>query len=122
MAEYKYGMRLRGYSIGCQPKDGFIERSDDPTGRYYDILTYDRLLTDKELEDYELDLISQEGAEDMKYYVVDRISGYHDEDDGAYTSLSKARAERDAMNRQAVKEGHKPDFWLIIDSNGNEVE
>lgn len=56
---YRYGMRLRGYSIGCQPK-GVIDREDDESGRYYDILVYDRQLTDKELEDYELDFIGKE--------------------------------------------------------------
>lgn len=57
---YYYGMRLRGFSIGCQPKDGFIDREDDVSGRYYDILIYDRQLTDKELQDYELDFIGKE--------------------------------------------------------------
>ncbi len=52
---YKYGMRLRGFSIGCQPMDGLVERQDDTTGRYYDILVYDRELSDVELEAYELD-------------------------------------------------------------------
>lgn len=60
MEEYRYGMRLRGYSIGCQPK-GVIDREDDPTGRYYDILTYDRELSSHEVEAYDLDLI--EGSE-----------------------------------------------------------
>lgn len=57
---YRYGMRLRGFSIGCQPKQGLIERMDDPTNRYYDILVYDRSLTKKELEDYELDDLNEE--------------------------------------------------------------
>jgi len=39
----------------CQPKAGFVERQDDPTGKYYDILVYNRELTEKELSDYELD-------------------------------------------------------------------
>lgn len=56
---YRYGMRLRGFSIGCQPRDGFIERMDDPSGRYYDILIYDRQLTDRELEAYELDYLGK---------------------------------------------------------------
>lgn len=54
---YKYGMRLRGFSPGCQPKDGFIERQDDPTGKYYDILIYNRELTADELNSYELNRI-----------------------------------------------------------------
>ena len=119
---YRYGMRLRGFSIGCQPRDGFIERMDDPSGRYYDILAYDRQLAEKELEDYELDDLNERNETMAKYYVVDCISGYHDEEDEPYTSLAEARAERDAMNRQAIKEGHRPDFWLIVDSKGNEVK
>ena len=55
---YRYGMRLRGFSIGCQPRKGFVEREDDTTGRYYDILVYDRELTEQELADYELDALT----------------------------------------------------------------
>ena len=54
---YVYGMRLRGFSIGCQPMEGFIERWDYITDKYYDILMYNRKLTDKELKEYELDYI-----------------------------------------------------------------
>lgn len=55
---YMYGMRLRGFSIGCQPNDGFIDRIDDRTGRYHDIIIYNRKLSDEETEQYELDRIS----------------------------------------------------------------
>lgn len=55
--KYLYGMRLRGFSLGCQPKEGFVERTDDDTGKYYDILAYSRELSDKELQDYELDYL-----------------------------------------------------------------
>jgi hypothetical protein len=44
---YYYGMRLRGYSPGAQPKN-VVERRDDPTGRYYDIIAYTQPLTDDE--------------------------------------------------------------------------
>ena len=54
---YKYGMRLRGFSIGCQPKEGFIERLDDTTGRYYDIIAYNRALSADEINHYSLDLL-----------------------------------------------------------------
>ena len=57
---YKYGMRLRGFSIGCQPMDGFIERKDDTTGKYHDILIYNRPLKNEELKAYELDYIGTE--------------------------------------------------------------
>ena len=48
-------MRLRGFSIGCQPMNGLIRREDDTSGKYHDILMYDRELTEKELVEYELD-------------------------------------------------------------------
>ena len=54
---YKYGMRLRGFSIGCQPMNGLLRREDDKTGKYHDILVYDRRLTERELEKFELDEI-----------------------------------------------------------------
>lgn len=58
--QYRYGMRLRGFSPGCQPMSGLDHREDDKTGRYYDILVYNRPLSDKEAEDYELDCIEKE--------------------------------------------------------------
>lgn len=57
---YVYGMRLRGFSIGCQPMNGFVKRMDDPFCKYHDLLFYDRELTEKELEDYELDYLGQQ--------------------------------------------------------------
>ena len=56
---FKYGMRLRGFSIGCQPMKGFYERQDDPGRKYHDILIYERKLTDEELKDYELDFLGE---------------------------------------------------------------
>lgn len=60
MNTYTYGMRLRGFSIGCQPKEGFVERRDDISGLYYDVIVYERKLTKKELDDYELDYLGEE--------------------------------------------------------------
>ena len=60
MKEYKYGMRLRGFSPGCQPKEGFLRREDDNMGDYYDIIVYDRPLAEDELRDYELDALNTE--------------------------------------------------------------
>lgn len=60
MSEYKYGMRLRSFSIGAQPKRGLIRREDSTDKRWYDVLIYDRPLTEQELTDYELDMIQEE--------------------------------------------------------------
>lgn len=51
---YTYVYRLRGFSLGCQPK-GFISHNDNE-GRHGSV-TYDRALTKKEMDDYELILL-----------------------------------------------------------------
>lgn len=56
---FKYGMRLRGFSIGCQPMNGLL-MAEDGDKKYHDYLYYERKLTDKELKDYELDFIGEE--------------------------------------------------------------
>lgn len=56
---YKYGMRLRCFSIGCQPMKGLITNLDDASGRYHDLLLYNRRLTPREVLDYELDFIEE---------------------------------------------------------------
>ena len=55
--EYRYGMRLRGFSPGAQPK-GVLRREDDPTGKYHDIIVYDRPLSAEEISNYDLDTIT----------------------------------------------------------------
>ena len=57
---YVYGMRLRGFSPGCQPMDG-LGSVMEGNEKYYNILIYNRELTDEEIRDYELDRISEEG-------------------------------------------------------------
>ena len=57
--KFLYGMRLRGFSPGCQPMNGLIGRGEDVTGKYYDVLMYDRELTQDEVNDYELERIEE---------------------------------------------------------------
>ena len=54
---YLYGMKSRGYSLGCQPTNGLTERRDDNTGKYWDLLVYNRRLCNQELQDYELEFV-----------------------------------------------------------------
>lgn len=49
--KYWYTYRLRGFSIGCQPK-GFVD-SDETVGRF-GAIAYDRPLTEAECYEYEL--------------------------------------------------------------------
>ena len=65
MKTYVYGMRLRGFSPGCQPMYGLDHREDDTVGlrpgggKYHDLLVYWRPLSSKEMDDYELDVIRE---------------------------------------------------------------
>ena len=60
---YTYGMKLRGFSIGCQPNKGFIKRINSTDSKYYDLIEYDRKLTDEEVKRYSLNLIEGEDNE-----------------------------------------------------------
>ena len=60
-----YGMRLRPFSIGCQPMNGLIRVEEDKAGKYHNILVYAMPLNDHELEEYELDYL----GEDRRSYV-----------------------------------------------------
>lgn len=51
---YKYAMKYRGYSIGCQPMQNLIEAQEDPTGKYYNILLYSEPLTPEQIQSYQL--------------------------------------------------------------------
>ena len=55
---YVYGMRLRGFSPGCQPMKGLVGTMEG-IGRYHCVLIYNRELTDKEIRDYELDRLEE---------------------------------------------------------------
>lgn len=57
MTTYVYGMRLRGFSPGAQPRDGLLGREDIKTNKYYDIIAYGRELSAEEQEHYSLDYL-----------------------------------------------------------------
>lgn len=56
---YYYGMKYRGASPGAQPK-GMLGFKEDISRKYYDIIEYDRMLTEKEVRDYDLEFIKTE--------------------------------------------------------------
>lgn len=66
MKIFKYGMRLRGFSIGCQPMKGILYREDDMNGRYHAILVYSRELSRKERIEYDLDYLGESDIIDGK--------------------------------------------------------
>jgi len=64
MKKYIYGMRLRGCSIGTQP-DRFEIIENTIEDKYYDLLAYEKPLSDEELKEYELDYIGAIGNGEM---------------------------------------------------------
>lgn len=54
---YAYGMRARGFCLGCQPMKGWLDRKGDPLCIYYDVLFYNRQLSETEMKGYELDYL-----------------------------------------------------------------
>lgn len=58
MTTYAYGMRLRPASPGAQPK-GLIDIKEGGK-MYHNIITYSRILSEKEVRDYELDYLGEE--------------------------------------------------------------
>lgn len=55
---YYYGMKYRGFSPGAQPKKGLIGCIENNETEYYDVIEYDRKLTDEEISNYELEEIN----------------------------------------------------------------
>ena len=55
---YKYGMKLRGFSIGCQPSGvkHYEDVSKLETG-YWSYIYYDRKLTNEEMNKYDLEYL-----------------------------------------------------------------
>lgn len=119
---YRYGMRLRGFSIGCQPMDGLVERQDDTSGKYHDILVYDRELTKQELEEYELDKVK--GEQVMRY----RVSTTTHRSDGSQIDNWKgdyieAESKADAIAEEAEWEARllKEDDVSDVKVDGDKV-
>lgn len=64
MDKYRYGMKFRGFSIGCQPMRGLRDVTEDRHGIYHNILGYDRQLEPREVEEYELTYLGKEEVAD----------------------------------------------------------
>lgn len=66
MKLHRYGMRLRPFDIGCQPKKGFV-KADESDKRFWNVIYYSRYLTDEEMFVYSLtDLGEVEDGEEEK--------------------------------------------------------
>ena len=106
---YTYGMKLRGFSIGCQPKEGFIKRLDDNSGKYHDLIVYNRKLTEEEVNQYELDYI-----EDVDSLII------LDYDSKEYNDLKEAVKRFDGET--LVEEGFTVNIQVLPNDRGIRIE
>ena len=56
---YKYGLKTRGFGIGCQPK-GFVKAEDTNDSKYYSYVWYNEKLEEGLVQKFEMELV-QEG-------------------------------------------------------------
>ena len=92
--KYFYGMRLRGFSPGCQPMKGFIQRLDFGSNKYWDVIIYDRPLSKEDERHFSLtplygfeytdnlgneELCSFENVEDAARNIEGRLMFAYDE-------------------------------------------
>lgn len=60
MTLHKYGMRLRGFSPGAQPKGVVLaENADKITQKYYNYIYYAEKLSEKDRATYDLDYLGE---------------------------------------------------------------
>jgi len=59
-AKFKYTYRSRGFSPSCQPMNGLINH-ENQKGYKFEVITYNRKLTCKEISDFELIDLNEEG-------------------------------------------------------------
>ncbi len=52
---FEYGMKIRPFSIGCQPNGAIdVKEANKAQTGFYDIVVYDRELSDEEISKFEL--------------------------------------------------------------------
>lgn len=68
---FKYTYRTRGFSIGCQPKD-FIKFEQEE--HKFETIYYDRELTKKEIEEYELIDLNSNNKRSYKVNIEEVLS------------------------------------------------
>ena len=77
--EFRYGMRLRGFSPGCQPMNGLLRREGDVTGKYHDIIVYSRQLYFEEVYAFDLDALTWFAVQEDSADAWDNGSHNYDE-------------------------------------------
>lgn len=114
---YKYGMKYRPFSIGCQPLENLIEAQEDPTNKFYNILLYSEALTPEQIKSYQLtDLQPQPDIKQLltELYKALNRDFLKDLDTYARTESGKPLIVLIRSYADATKEDPQPDFIEYI--------
>lgn len=103
MMYYLYGMKSRGFSVGCQPMDGLVSWKDTD-GKYYSELEYDRKLRDDEIEDYELEFIREVSEAPEKHITQEYIQQILEDYGVAFTQALSEKLYEEF--KKELEEGH----------------
>lgn len=108
---YKYGMKYRGYSIGCQPMQNLIRATEDETGKYYNILEYSEPLTAEQINNYQLaDLQKKPGIDKTLIEVFKALNKPLLKDLQAYSKRISGKNLIVLIKDYAKTHDNEPDF------------
>lgn len=113
MKKYWYEYRLRGFSLGCQPKD-FVD-VDNAHGKW-GAVAYNRELTDEEVNEYELNKIELNATDKLKekypLHIIEFVRqrcGLEPDDmsmDGQILNMTKSEVFKDVLNWNGLLDGY----------------
>ena len=118
--EYKYKMNARPFDIGTYPKEGFVKAEDDPRGGFQ-ILTYDRKLTEKERNHWsflpltEVDDLEGKQFEDQdgEYFVdLEWMPNYSGADVSMFDSKNQLVEKPYFMSTNDILKNIESGYWV----------
>lgn len=111
MSIYKYGMKYRGFSIGCQPMENLIKATEDETGKYYNVLEYSEPLTAEQINNYQLaDLQKKPGIDNALIEVFKPLNKPFLKDLQAYSKEISGENLIVLIRDYAKNHENEPDF------------
>lgn len=117
--QYKYKMSARPFDIGTYPKEGFVKAEDDPKGGFQ-ILTYDRKLSEKERSHWsflpltEVDELKDKQFEDPdgEYFVdLEWMPNYSGADVSMFDSKNQLVEKPYFMSTNEILKNIESGYW-----------
>lgn len=104
--KHYYGMKYRSVAPGAQPK-GMIDWSWG-NGKYYAVIVYDRELTQKELDDYELEEVKMTATPAQLRAIRKYNSKTYD-----HQGIRFPKGELDLIRKAAAENGESLNAFIV---------